>query len=130
MNSLFKQFLDKLGERIFSLIGSSIGTAASTYHAVNQTEQQSLLEDLARRYESEGKDDLADYLRRHASSIANGDPARDGQNILHQVLGTQDNSTRLLGGPAQEVEPELPPTRTRRKRRTPQPPADPGQVSE
>ncbi len=130
MNSIFKQFLDKLSERIFSLIGSSIGTAASTYHAVNQTEQQSLLEDLARRYESEGKEDLADYLRRQATLIAAGDPARDGQNILQQVLGIQDNPTRLLDAPAKEVESEMPPARTRRKRRGAQPSADSNQVSE
>ena len=45
MNSLIKLFLDKLSERIFSLIGSTVGTAATTYHAVQQAEQQSLLED-------------------------------------------------------------------------------------
>lgn len=130
MNSIFKQFLDKLSERIFSLIGSSIGTAASTYHAVNQTEQQSLLEDLARRYESEGKEDLADYLRRQATLIATGDPARDGQNILQQLLGSNEDSTRLLDVPTKDVEAEMLPARTRRKRRGTLPSADSNQGSE
>jgi hypothetical protein len=85
MNSLIKLFLDKLSERIFSLIGSSIGSAATTYHAVQQAEQQSLLEDLARQYESNGKLNLAAKLREQAATLANGDPAATGKQILLQV---------------------------------------------
>ena len=129
MNSVWKQFLDRVTERVFSLIGSNIATAASTYHAVHQTEQQSLLEDLARRYESEGKEELADSLRRHAALIPQGDPAREGQDILLQVLSAPAAPSKLLESSAPEPEAE-PPIRTRRRRRTAPPTTGPGQVIE
>ena len=117
MNTVWKQFLDKISERVFSLIGSNIGAAASTYHAVHQAEQQSLLEDLARRYESEGKEELADYLRRHAALIPQGDPAREGQNILQKVLNAPSAPTKLLESIPQQHG-EEPPVRARRRRRS------------
>jgi hypothetical protein len=85
VNALLKLFLDRLTERLFSLVGSSIGSAATTYHAITQAEQQSQLEDLARQYEAEGKHDLAVNLRRQATLIANGDPASQGQLILQRI---------------------------------------------
>ena len=117
MNSLIKLFLDKLSERIFSLIGSSIGTAASTYHAVQQAEQQSLLEDLARKYESDGKLDLAAKLREQAAVLANGDPAAIGKQILLQVTEQPSPSTPRLGSPAEPSTPELLNRNARRSRR-------------
>jgi hypothetical protein len=129
VNTVWKQFLDKISERVFSLIGSNIGAAASTYHAVHQAEQQSLLEDLARRYESEGKEELADYLRRHAAQIPQGDPAREGQNILQQVLNAPTAPTKLLESTLQEADVE-PPVRTRRRRRSAPTTTDLNQVDE
>lgn len=117
MNSLIKLFLDKLSERIFSLIGSTVGTAATTYHAVQQAEQQSLLEDLARKYEADGKDDVAATLRRQAQCLANGDPAVAGNLILKQV--TETASIPALPSVNSEHEPSSVPsgTRSRRARR-------------
>lgn len=117
MNSLIKLFLDKLSERIFSLIGSSIGTAASTYHAVQQAEQQSLLEDLARKYESDGKLELAAKLREQAAVLANGDPAAIGKQILLQVTEQPSPSTPRLGSAAEPSTPELLNRNPRRSRR-------------
>lgn len=85
MNPIMRLFLDKLSERVFSLLGSNIGTAATTYHAIQQAEQQSVLEDLAREYEADGKPELAAKLRQQATLIASGDPALLGKQILTQV---------------------------------------------
>jgi hypothetical protein len=117
VNSLLKLFLDKLSERIFSLIGSSIGAAATTYHAVQQAEQQSVLEDLARKYEAEGKEEIAAQLRHQASTIATGEPAAAGKLILKKVA-----ETAHLEGPAVSATPsedpqELLNSRVRRTRR-------------
>ena len=101
MNSLIKLFLDKLSERIFSLIGSSIGTAATTYHAIQQAEQQSVLEDLARKYELDGKLDLAAKLREQSALIGNDDPAAAGKHILLKV--TEQPGVPMLGLNSQEV---------------------------
>lgn len=117
MNSLIKLFLDKLSERIFSLIGSSIGTAASTYHAIQQAEQQSALEDLARQYESDGKPELAAKLREQAAVLGNGDPAVTGKHILQQVTEQPSASGLRLGAPDQPAAPTQLPDRPRRSRR-------------
>jgi hypothetical protein len=117
MNSLIKLFLDKLSERIFSLIGSGIGSAASAYHAIQQAEQQSRLEDLARDYESDGKPELAAQLRRQAASLANGDPCVAGQHILQQVVQPPGEAALRLDSPPEETAAKLPPARPRRGRR-------------
>jgi hypothetical protein len=117
LNSLIKLFLDKLSERIFSLIGSSIGTAATTYHAIQQAEQQSVLEDLARKYELDGKLELAAKLREQASLIGNDDPAAAGKHILLKV--TEQPSHPMLGLSSQEGQstPAMLTDRSRRSRR-------------
>lgn len=117
MNSLIKLFLDKLSERIFSLIGSSIGTAATTYHAVQQAEQQSMLEDLARKYEAEGKEEIAAQLRQQASTIATGDPAVAGKLILKKVAETANLEGPSANGTPSEDPQELLASRVRRTRR-------------
>lgn len=116
MNSLIKLFLDKLSERIFSLLGSSIGSAASTYHAIEQAERQSLLEDLARQYESDGKAELAAQLRVQAKLLANGDPAVNGKQILLQVTEQTAPALPQIAS-SSESAPELHSRAPRRSRR-------------
>jgi len=117
MNSLIRHFLDAISERIFSLIGNSIGSAATTYHAASQAEQQSYLEDLARQYESEGKDDVAETLRKKAALLCNEDPASTGHEILHRVVDSRSDNNRLLSGSEDQRAGKLKPARTRRKSR-------------
>lgn len=116
MNSLFRIFMDRLAERIFAIIGSTVGTAASTCRAIAQAEQQSVLEDLARQYESEGKIALAEDLRRQAAQISDADPAGDGAALLENVIGTE--ARQALPGLQLEADSAGPaPSRTRRRRR-------------
>jgi len=119
MNSLLQLFFAKLSEHLFSLIGGSVATQATAYRAIAQAEQQSLLEDLARQYEAEGKQDLANHLRRQASLIATGDPTGEGKQILLQVIDQKTESVPLLGTEAgsSSDHPALPATRRRRGNR-------------
>ncbi len=115
MNSLFRIFMDRLAERIFAIIGSTVGTAASTCRAIAQAEQQSVLEDLARQYESEGKMALAENLRRQAAQISEADPAGDGAAFLENLIGTEPGQALGLQRDADTAGPA--PSRTRRRRR-------------
>ena len=55
-----------------------------------------LLEDLARKYEADGKLNLATQLREQAATLANGDPAATGKQILLQVTEESDSQPRLM----------------------------------
>lgn len=116
MNSLFRIFMDRLAERIFAIIGSTVGTAASTCRAIAQAEQQSVLEDLARQYESEGKIALAENLRRQAAQISDADPAGDGAAFFENLIGTEPGQA-LPGLPRDADSAGPAPSRTRRRRR-------------
>jgi len=114
MTNPIRFLFERLTERIFGVIGSNIGTAVSTYRVACQAEQQSVLEDLARKYEAEGKQLLADQLRTQAASIQSRDPAQDGADVLDH-FGCHTTTPQLT-----EVKPEdsSPPEKTRRKRRS------------
>jgi len=85
MNNPIRFLFDRLTERIFGIIASSIGNAASTCRAANEAQQQNLLEDLARQYEADGKQQIADRLRSQAASIESLDPASDGASVLDRI---------------------------------------------
>lgn len=108
--------MDRLTDRIFAIVGSTVGTAASTCRAIAQAEQQSTLEDLARQYEADGKPALAENLRRQAAQISNRDPASDGAAVLELMAGIEPQQP-LLGLPPESDCPEPPSKGTRRRRR-------------
>ncbi len=87
MNNPVRLLFDQLTERLFGIIVSSAGNAASACRAANEAQQQSVLEDLARHYESEGKQSIADRLRLQASRIECDDPASEGARLLAQLDG-------------------------------------------
>ncbi len=110
MDNPIRFLFEKLTERIFGIIGSNIGTSLSTCRAACEAEQQNLLEDLARKYEAEGKQKLADQLRLQAARITGTDPASDGAHVL-ETLGATQNLIEL-----QQDEVEVPRKRRRKGR--------------
>ena len=72
---MLNAFFDKLTERLAVLVGRIVSFSFEALHATRQAEQQSRLEDLARHYESEGKNEIAANLRRQVVELASDDPA-------------------------------------------------------
>ena len=66
MNSVFSTFLDRLAERFTAILASVVSSRVESLRAEVQAEQQSQLEDLARKYEADGKSSIAQALRERA----------------------------------------------------------------
>lgn len=105
---------DRLTERLFGVISSHLGNAVSAYRIVCASEQQSQLEDLARQYEAEGKQQLADEVRAQAAAISGSDPGSDGARVLERLTGP----TQLPGLPEVSDSPPAPVAEPRRPRRS------------
>ena len=128
MNKLLQTFLDALRDRIVASVASVIGSTFSTYRVAKQAEQQSFLEDLARRYEAEGKQALAEQIRCRAHNLGLDDPANEAVSVFQNVLEDQrslpaltDDSGRS-NGDAGQTEMEAPPVpKPRRTRKSPKP---------
>ena len=60
-------FIDRLVERVIPIVGTLFTASIESLHALGQAEQQSRLEDAARRYEADDKPEIAAALRRRAS---------------------------------------------------------------
>lgn len=126
---MLKWFLDRLTERIVPLIGSAFSSTVETQHALVQASQQSELEDAARRYEAEGKTELANTLRERAARLTSNNPAAEAVTIYHNIAGEEQ---RLLPPPENRPSPERnrlpdlssPPRKKKRTRR--QQPSDEG----
>ena len=131
MHKLLHSFLDALRDRLVASVASIIGSTFSTYRTAQQAEQQSFLEDLARRYEAEGKQNLAEQVRCRASSLSLDDPASEALSVFQNVLEDQrslpaltDDSARLNGQAAKPELPAAPPAKSRRTRKSPKPADD------
>lgn len=88
MNKVVQSFLDRLVERFTALAVGQLSSRFAGLHAVAQAEQQSELEDLARRYESEGKPEIAATLRQRALGLSSPNLAAEGVELLGQVQST------------------------------------------
>jgi hypothetical protein len=85
MNSVFSTFLDRLAERFTAILASVVSSRVESLRAEVQAEQQSQLEDLARKYEADGKSSIAQALRERALRLTNGNLAGDGANVIDLV---------------------------------------------
>ena len=117
MSNPIRFLFERLTERIFGLIGSSIGNAVSACRVACEAEQQSILEDLARKYESEGKQQLAIQLRAQAAAIRSLDPASDGSTVF-ECIGYTEVTPGLPELNPVEPDPRTKPGRKRRSRLT------------
>lgn len=124
MNSVFSTFLDRLAERFTAILASVVSSRVESLRAEVQAEQQSQLEDLARKYEADGKSSIAQALRERALRLTNGDLAGDGANVIDLVSAeplriTGPNSS-LNGGNLERLPdfsaPPKPEKKSRRRR--------------
>lgn len=124
MNSVFSTFLDRLAERFTAILASVVSSRVESLRAEVQAEQQSQLEDLARKYEADGKSSIAQALRERALRLTNGNLAGDGVNVIDLVSAeplriTGPNSS-LNGGNLERLpdfsSPPKPERKSRRRR--------------
>ncbi len=87
MSRILAQFLDQLAERFAALSAKLISSRVEGLQAIAQAEQQSHLEDLARRYEIEGKPEVAAQLRHQAAKLTSSDLAAQAVEVMQQTLG-------------------------------------------
>lgn len=80
-------FVDRLVERIVPIVGTLFSASIEALHALGQAEQQSRLEDAARRYEADDKPEIAVALRRRAADLASDNPAAQALRIYENVTG-------------------------------------------
>ena len=124
MNSVFSTFLDRLAERFTAILASVVSSRVESLRAEVQAEQQSQLEDLARKYEADGKSSIAQALRERALRLTNGNLAGDGANVIDLVtaepLRITGPNTSLNGGNLERLPdfsaPPKPEKKSRRRR--------------
>jgi hypothetical protein len=122
MNSVFSTFLDRLAERFTAILASVVSSRVESLRAEVQAEQQSQLEDLARKYEADGKSSIAQALRERALRLTTGNLAGDGANVIDLVsaepLRINGPNTSLNGGSLESL-PDFssPPKPEKKKRR-------------
>jgi len=134
MNKLLQRFLDALRDRIVASVASVVGSTFSSYRAAQQAEQQSFLEDLARRYEAEGKQALAEQLRNRAQNLGVDDPASEGTSVFENVLEDRRTLPALTdsgqsNGKADLAAPDAAPASKKRPSRKSAKKADDSQIS-
>jgi len=127
MNSLFSTFLDRLAERFTAILAGVVSSRVESLRAEVQAEQQSQLEDLARKYEADGKIAIAKTLRERALSLTTSNLAGEGVDVIEAVsaeplrLSGPNSSPR--GGPLQNLPdfsaPPKPEKKSRRRRSDP-----------
>jgi hypothetical protein len=86
-------FIDRLVERLIPIIATSFSSTVQTLHALGQAEQQSQLEEAARRYEADGKPEIAAVLRRRAIELTSDNPASQAVDMYENIAG---DAPRLL----------------------------------
>ena len=93
MNKVISVFLDRLAERFTALLAGSMSARVEGLHAAAQAEQQSQLEDLARRHEADGKLDIAATLRERAIRLTSTDLAAEAVEVIQRLT---DDPLRLI----------------------------------
>jgi len=102
MNSLFSTFLDRLAERFTAILAGVVSSRVESLRAEAQAEQQSQLEDLARKYEADGKIAIAKTLRERALQLTSSNLAGEGVDVIAAVSAeplklTGPNASSLAG---------------------------------
>lgn len=85
MNRALIAFLDRLVERFTAILASVVSSRVESLRAEVQADQQSQLEDLARKYEADGKLSVAKSLRERALALTSANLASDAVNIVGAV---------------------------------------------
>lgn len=88
MSKFVRDLFDRLAERFAAIFGKLMASSVQTLHAEQEADCQSRLEDLARRYEADGKPEIAACLRQRARLVVTDDPAALGAALLDNLGGT------------------------------------------
>jgi hypothetical protein len=96
MNNVITLFLDRLAERLTALIAGLVSSRVEGLHATIQAEQQSQLEDMARKYEADGKPEIAATLRERSLRLTSANLAAEAVESVQQLAG----EPLRLGAPA------------------------------
>lgn len=123
MNKILSTFLDRLAERLTALAAAVVSSRVEGLHAAAQAERQSDLEDLARRYEAEGKTEIAAALRNRLLRTGSPDLASEAVDMLGSVGAEPARLAGPAAGPTAQHLQALPdfaaaPARPRKKART------------
>ena len=70
-------------------------------HAAVQADQQSQLEDLARKYEAEGKTEIAATLRRRVIRLTSTDPAAEAVEVIQRLTEEPSRMSHTANAPPQ-----------------------------
>lgn len=82
-------FIDRLVERVIPIVGTLFTASIESLHALGQAEQQSRLEDAARRYEADDKPEIAAILRRRGADLTSDNPAAQGLRLYENVANVE-----------------------------------------
>jgi len=123
MYGLFTAFLDQFVRRIAALVVGMVSSRVEGLQAAVQADHQSQLEDLARKYEADGKMEIAANLRKRAARMTSSDLASEATEIFECLSAdspTAPESPVALtsnGTPAlADFRPSKPTTKKRRKK--------------
>ena len=119
-------FVDRLVERLVPLVATLISSAAQSLHARAQADRQNELEEAARRYEDDGKTEIAATLRRRAAELGSANPLGESLDIVANVAGDDARLLPPAQGRADADLARLPdfngkPAKSRRKKSAPAP---------
>ena len=122
-------FIERLVERLIPIIATSFSSTVEKLHALGQAEQQSQLEEAARRYEADGKPEIAAVLRRRAVDLPSDNPASQAVDIYQNIAGDAHRFLPPAQEPADAELAQLPdftskPPKSRRKKTTSGQPSD------
>lgn len=93
MNRIVSQFLDRLAERFTAILAGVISSRVEGLQATAQAEQQSQLEDLARKYEADGKTKIAQTLRERALRLTSANLSSEAVDVMEAVTREPLNLT-------------------------------------
>jgi hypothetical protein len=102
MNNVIALFLERLADRLTALLAGLVSSRVEELHATIQAEQQSQLEDLARKYEAEGKPEIAETLRQRSLRLTStnlaGGAVESVQQLASEPLKLTGQSTAQSTG--------------------------------
>lgn len=90
MNNPVRWILERIAERIVPLAGEAVAGTLATMLSLGRAEQQNELEEAARRYEADGKPQIAQTLRHQAARLSAFDPAGEARRIQANLALDED----------------------------------------
>lgn len=80
--SVMQRILDAISQRVAAIVSGAVASRVETMAVLEQVDQQDALEERARQLEKEGKNELAESLRRRILQADHSNPGAQGQAVL------------------------------------------------